>query len=619
MQQQAGSSHQSTLFNHMQAFRTLARSPSVLCADLNGAMRDIIETLSKALPGANIGIWVSPKEDPHNWECLHANAKGKPEIKRSHIEELLNILDQEFIHTIDNTLTLPRRHMMPFSFFEMEKMCAQLCAGIQIDAQTLGVVCCEFEDSTHRWSIDEIYFTESIANFTSLFLIDYNRRMTEMKLFETMRNDRLTGLANASHFIQELKRKITERPDCPMILALLDIRGFRHINDIHGHDVGDEALKAMALTLTRRFPDALLGRTASNEFILARRVEDGEDLHRTSDILTSLLKTDLSLHQEDLSVEISIGAALYPAHANRVKSLIRKCDIALFKAKEHSRAGFITYNTQLGREYVQHIRLKKRLKSAIQDQVFINHYQPKVNLQTKRTDSGEVLIRWQDKHGHFISPAQFIPIAERTGMINDVSRLLHHNICQDLSLVSDFNQCSHILSINASVHELRNPYYVEKLQECARACHTAPDHFEIEVTESTFLDDDHVTRENLRRLRKKGFLLALDDFGTGYSSLSYLKQVQFDTIKIDRCFIVDIHQNAENREITTSLIKLFHTLGCSVVAEGVEKNEEADVLQNLGCDYAQGFLFAKPMGINRYTQYLDCAPAPPKPFPDYEI
>jgi|GEM_PF-2202865 len=606
-----------TLFNHMQAFRALSRSPAVLCGDLYHAMEDIVHTLTQALPHARVGIWTIDDTQTERWQCLASNEPAQPFFKSTELQDLINILDREFIYTVDNTVTLPKRSLAPLPFFE-RPICAQLCAGIQIDAQTKGIVCCEFEHTAHRWSIDEMYFTESIANFTSLFLSDYNRRRAEMKLFDAMRNDRLTGLANASHFIQTLKSKIQQRGETPLLLALLDIRGFRHINDIHGHDFGDEILKKMAIELTRRLPDALIGRTASNEFIIARHIDDIEVLAQTNHELTRLLHSDLQIRDEHITLESSIGTALYPNNATRIKSLIRKCDIALFKAKETSRAGFIAYNTQLGYDYVQHIHLKKRLKTAIRDKTFVNYYQPKINLATRAVTSGEVLIRWRDKHGKFVSPADFIPIAERTGMINDVGHLVHDNICNDLNLIRDFNRCNHVLAINASVHELRDPNYVDHLLDCTQACDLPPNQFEIEVTESTFLDEDYITHNNLKRLQKQGFSLALDDFGTGYSSLSYLKQIQFDTIKIDRSFVQNIHQCRKNREITTSLIKLFHTMGCKVVAEGVEDIAEAHVLRDLDCDFAQGFLYAKPMGINRYTQYLDCSPQHPTPFV-YEI
>ncbi|SCA57703.1 putative Diguanylate cyclase [Candidatus Terasakiella magnetica] len=611
MYRQTDRRNEATLFNHMQSLRNLSRSPSVLCGDLYGAMGDIIHTLSATLENARIGIWVCDRDDPDLWQCLASTQSNTETFKRKELEDLIKRLDQDFIYAIDNASTLPRNEAKPVHFFTPH-ICAQLCASIQIDAQTLGIICCEYDDGPHRWALEEIYFTESIANFTSLFLIDYNRRVAEMKLFEAMRNDQLTGLANSSYFIQELKKKIALRPDCPLFLSLLDIRGFRHINDIHGHDVGDETLKNLALHLTRCFPDALIGRTASNEFILARYIENNEDMAKTSDQIIKLLKIDLPVGNDRLLLDVSIGAALYPQHGTRVKSLIRKCDIALFKAKETANASFVTFNEHLGQDYINHIRLKKKLKTALFDHRLINHYQPKVNLQNLEATTGEVLVRWQDQQGQFIPPAHFIPIAERTGMINELGRQVHNNICNDLCLVDAFSQSGHILSVNASVMELRNPNYVAQLLERMSQCHVKPHQLEIEVTESTFLDEDRITLENLKQLKKEGFALALDDFGTGYSSLSYLKQVHFDTIKIDRSFVTNIHQSKQNRDIATSLIKLFHDFDCQVVAEGIEFEAEADILRDLGCDFGQGFLYAAPMGIDEYAQYLDCSPISPK-------
>ncbi|WP_135076971.1 GGDEF domain-containing protein [Terasakiella sp. SH-1] len=608
MHRQTERRNDATLYNHMQALRNLSRSPSVLCGDLYGAMNDIIKTLEETFPQARIGIWACNKDTSEQWTCLSSTHKTHADFKRCDLEELIKQLDQDFIHAIDNCSTMSRRATPPVQFFE-QHMCAQLCAGIQIDAQTSGIICCEY-DVPHRWALEEIYFAESIANFTSLFLIDHNRRMAEMKLFEAMRNDQLTGLANATYFISELKKKITQQEDTPLFLALLDIRGFRHINDIHGHEMGDETLKSLALHLTRALPDALIGRTASNEFIIARHIYTQEDMTQTTDQLTKYLKINLPVGTDLLTLDISIGAALYPQHGKKVKSLIRKCDIALFKAKETSNAGFITYNEMIGAEYINHIRLKKKLKTALLDHRLVNHYQPKVNLQNHRTTTGEVLVRWQDQFGSFIPPSHFIPIAERTGMITELGQQVQDNICEDLNLIKSFGESNHVLAINASVTELRNPNYVNQLVDRIQKCGTLPQQFEIEVTESTFLDEDRVSLENLKQLRREGFALALDDFGTGYSSLSYLKQVQFDTIKIDRSFITNIHHSRDNRNIATSLIKLFHDFGCHVVAEGIEYEAEADILRDLGCDFGQGFLYAAPMGINQYAQYLDCAPAP---------
>lgn len=427
------------------------------------------------------------------------------------------------------------------------------------------------------------------------------RDMTEMRrLQEDMQyqatHDALTGLANRWLFHQHFRQAIarSERQGQVVGLLLLDLDDFKAINDGHGHAVGDQVLVEVArrLKVCLRAGDTL-ARLGGDEFIVLLPDIVGRDgACLVADKLLQALAAPCRLGGYELQVAASIGIAMFPGDATDSDTLMRYADMAMYSAKAAGRNAFAPYASHMSQKLEEKVRLHERLKQALIQDGLTLHYQPQIDLQSGRVVGVEALARWHDPELGHIAPERFIAVAEGTGLIHDLGDWVVMAACRQLASWHAQGVAIRV-SINLSPQQFRHKDLVERLQK-AIVQTDAPAHaLELEITESEAITDPDQASEVLQRLQQLGVTVALDDFGTGYSSLSYLRDLPVARLKIDRAFVRHIATRQSDATLVQAVIRLAHTLGLPVVAEGVETQEQLAFLQRHRCEACQGWLFSR--------------------------
>lgn len=440
-------------------------------------------------------------------------------------------------------------------------------------------------------------------------VIDFTRQATR-KLSESRsqavysaRHDALSGLPNREQFGHLLREALKSRPAEGRNLAVIyiDMDRFKDINDTLGHAAGDEAIRAVARRLQSVVPSSgVVARISGDEFAMMLRDCPGQEwvehiLTRVQDQLIQPVRLDSIEH----FVSLSMGAALAPRDGLDPGELLRKADIALYDAKENGRGRWSFFDTSMQEQVLAKDKLSRELRRAIEKNELSLAYQPQSDATGKNIVAVEALARWMHPDLGAISPATFIPLAEETGLINDLGLWVLNHACANAHRWPDL-----VVSVNVSPTQFKHPRFVETILETL-AHHKLPPHrLEIEVTESVFAGHDRPILTALKRLKDLGVKVALDDFGSGYSSLSFLRRFPFDTLKIDRDFLSAVDDDDDARAILATMIHLGQALGMTVVAEGVETADQITFLTELGCHRMQGFFIARPMSGTQLEEFL---------------
>jgi predicted signal transduction protein with EAL and GGDEF domain len=338
----------------------------------------------------------------------------------------------------------------------------------------------------------------------------------------------------------------------------------------------------------------LHARYGGDEFVAV--VDEGGDAstaYRVAERLIAALSEPIVVDGLTLRIGASVGIARFPADAREPDELLRRADLALYRAKHSGRARACFFDAALDNAQAEREAMEQRLRDAIARGQIVPHYQPVVDLHDRRIRSVELLSRWQDPQRGLVPPAEFIALAEGAGLIGMLTMSVLRQACADLRTMPEHWR----IAINVAPDQLQDPDTVGQMLQVLRAAGADPRRFEVELTETALVRDIHGARRAIDALKREGITIALDDFGTGYSSLSTLSQLSFDKIKIDRSFIATLHERSESVKIVQSIIGLGASLGVQVVAEGVEAERDARMLAGLGCGAAQGFLFARPLAL----------------------
>jgi diguanylate cyclase (GGDEF)-like protein len=374
---------------------------------------------------------------------------------------------------------------------------------------------------------------------------------------------------------------------------LIDLDRFKDVNDTLGHKVGDVLLMHVAQRLRASAPEhATVARLGGDEFAVLLPDADESDAVRVARGVLDAVAQPVEVEGSMLDVGGSLGIALAPLHGSDAESLLRSADVAMYVAKR-SGGGHAVYAPDQDAHRPDRLALVAELRHAIHDGELELHYQPKFDLRTGQPSGVEALVRWTHRQRGPISPAEFVSLAERTGLITSLSRwvleaaLRQQRAWRDAGLVLP-------VAVNLSMRDLHDAGLPELVADMLADAQVPASALSIEITESTLMADPERTRSALSRLRDLGVRLAVDDFGTGYSSLAYLKQLPVQELKVDRAFVRDVCHTASDRAIVQSVVDLAHKLGLTVVAEGVEDAATRDELARMGCDLAQGFFFARP-------------------------
>ncbi len=416
-------------------------------------------------------------------------------------------------------------------------------------------------------------------------------------------HDGLTGLANRETFQAhaELACAAALAGAAPQALLLLDLDGFKQVNDDLGHATGDALLAAVAAAIERVAPDgAAVARLGGDEFAIlyAPAHPSGPETLALAIVKTLSAPFTLGVHQARIGV--SIGIAWAPEHATLPRDLARKADLALYRAKEAGRGRHVVFVEAFERERAERARLEADIALALERGEFTLHYQPLLDIAEARIGGFEALIRWSSPTRGAVSPAAFIPAAEGTGLIVAIGRFVLARACRDAATWP----LPATVAVNISPQHLRSPAFRADVVDALHASGLPPSRLEIEITEGVFLDKGHASLDALTWLRERGIKVALDDFGTGFSSLNYLVDFPVDKIKIDRSFVTGLITSHKSRAVVDAILTLARQLGIRVVAEGVETTEQALALKLRRCDDLQGFLISRPQPADAVARLL---------------
>jgi diguanylate cyclase (GGDEF)-like protein len=416
--------------------------------------------------------------------------------------------------------------------------------------------------------------------------------------------DPLTRLLNRQAFDESAQRLLsdayTRGHQCALLCIGLD--RFRLLNSVYGYRVGDRMLESVATRLRDivRSPD-LLGRRGGDEIVaLLVNVANSERVMGVARQLIDAVSRSAHLGNLEVSVRASVGVGFFPKDGGDLDALINAADAALFEAKESGGGSAALYTPQLARRTELRVLLEQRLRKAYESRDFRLFYQPLVSLPEGKLIGAEALLRWKDAEIGDISPGEFIPIAEESGLIEGVGEWVLREACRQRQLWRQIGLELPPIAINVSGVQMRNRGFVELLLSTLDEFALSAEELQIEITETGLIDSSDVSRENLLRLRDAGIKAALDDFGVGYSSLVHLRDLPMHCLKIDRSFTVECMRDARTLTIVKSVIEMAHNLGLTVTAEGIETPAQQAWMHHLGCDSAQGFFFAQPMSAEDF-------------------
>ena len=438
------------------------------------------------------------------------------------------------------------------------------------------------------------------------------RKQAESKLKYAAEHDSLTHLANRAYFIARLNKLLEQsrqRKQDKFAVLFIDLDRFKVINDSLGHLCGDQLLIQVSQILKRSVrPTDLIARLGGDEFtILLHNVCDIEEIVAVSDRIQSELTHPIALAEKSVTVTASIGIVQDKPKYKAAAELLRDADLAMYQAKSLGKACHQLFSEEMYEQAMAKINLESQLRTAIDQHEFCLYYQPILELASNRLRGFEALVRWQHPERGFISPGDFIPLAEETGLIIPLGDYIIEEACRQMSLwLAKSPQANELsLSVNLSERQIQSRGFIERLTTSVERANLQPHHIKLEITESLLMENSELTLMLFEQLQTLGFRLSLDDFGTGYSSLSYLHRFPINTLKIDRSFISLMAPGDSSFEIVRTITSLARTLNMDVVAEGVETEEQAEYLRSLSCEMVQGYLFSRPLNDEQATQYLD--------------
>jgi len=434
------------------------------------------------------------------------------------------------------------------------------------------------------------------------------RMQAQQRLQYLAHHDALTNLPNRAMFLERLDHALTRArwTKRPLAVLFLDLDRFKNINDTLGHDIGDGALRVTAERLKSCVREGdTVARLGGDEFtVLLEDIANSADVPAVAQKITGALSRPFELEGREFAITTSIGISLFPSDGDDALKLLRNADTAMYRAKDQGRNKYQFYSAEMSAKALEKFMLENSLRHALEREEFLLYYQPQVDLSTGRITGVEALLRWQHPDLGLIPPAQFIPVAEETGLMKSIDEWVLRTACAQAQAWLSAGMPPVSMTVNLSGRTLSEPGLVDTVERSLHATGFASRLLELEITENVIMQNARATVEMLTALNRMGVRLAIDDFGTGYSSLSYLKRFPIDTLKIDQSFVRDITTDSNDASIVTAIIAMGHGLGLKVIAEGVESTGQLAFLRNQACDGMQGFLFSRPLPAAEFARLM---------------
>jgi diguanylate cyclase (GGDEF)-like protein len=450
------------------------------------------------------------------------------------------------------------------------------------------------------------------------------RRVVESQLLERHQrldhlahHDQLTGLPNRLYLAAHLPDAITAAKDAGTLLAVLflDLDRFKHVNDSRGHETGDKLLKTVAQRIrsTMRAQDVVV-RMGGDEFVVVMNdVKNTETVHEAAERINQALGAPMVVDGRTLVTTVSIGVALYPRDGLDMGELLRHSDTAMYQAKDRGRNNFQLFSPAMDQRLKERIAVEASLRTALQARQLEVHYQPIVDIETHHVVALEALLRWRHPSHGFVRPERFVRIAEEAGLIVPIGEFVLQRAIEDMVAWRQSGATLVPVALNVSAVQLQRSNLADSIQRLTKEHGLEPAMLQVELTESAVFERREerargAAQDAVGKLRELGVHIAIDDFGTGYSSLSYLKRWRVDTLKIDRSFVRDLVTDLSDLAIVSAIIAMARHLHIEVVAEGIEGWQQLEKLRQMGCHYAQGYLFARPAPAADCHRYMSGAP-----------
>jgi len=448
------------------------------------------------------------------------------------------------------------------------------------------------------------------TQYVSLFIDISEQKANEARIVHQAYYDELTDLPNRRLFNERLAAALdmARRREWTAVVMFLDLDRFKTINDTLGHDIGDRLLISVAQRLTAVIrQEDLVARMGGDEFtLLLPQIEQRHDAVLVANKILQALSDPVIVEGHELYVTSSIGIALFPEDGKSADELMKNADSAMYQSKEKGGNHHQFYSADMNGEAGERLALESDLHKALERGEFELHYQPQVELASGRISGMEALIRWRHSALGLIPPGRFIPLAEETGLIVPIGEWALNQACIQLKQWQDAGLTAPRVAVNLSARQFHDHDLPATVAAALDVSGLAPDHLELEITESIVMNDATANIETMLKLKNMGLTLSIDDFGTGYSSLSYLKRFPLNTLKIDASFIhsLDDSEDGDDGAIVKAIIAMAHSLGLGVIAEGVEEQAQLAFLQAQGCDEVQGFYFSRPLAADKMEQLL---------------
>ncbi|MBZ0157662.1 MAG: EAL domain-containing protein [Alphaproteobacteria bacterium] len=434
------------------------------------------------------------------------------------------------------------------------------------------------------------------------------RKKMEERIKHQASHDFLTGLPNRMLFMEHLAMALAKARRERTLLAIMfiDLDRFKNINDSLGHAAGDQLLKDVAVHLRECLREEdTVARIGGDEYtVLLSSIARAEDIAGVARKILSLFERPYSVESHTFHISASIGISTYPDDSEYAETLLKNADIAMYYAKEQGRNNFQFYNPSMNVRTLERMILENRLRQTLDRGELVVHYQPQVSIETRQIAYAEALVRWEHPELGLLNPMHFIPLAEETGFIIPLDEWVLRTACAQNRAWQDAGYPPLCVTVNLSARQFQQPNLVELVLQVLHETGLRPEFLELEITESTAMQNIELTIPNLARLNEMGVRFSIDDFGTGYSSLSYLKKLPIQKLKIDKSFIRSLMKDPDYKAIVTAVIAMAHNLKLKVVAEGVENREQFMFLDENKCDAVQGYFFSEPLPAEEFEALM---------------